>query len=80
MQAEALATAQAKEDLRKLMLSNEANKELKEQQRLADQALDRKYAREYTQKLNQEEKVSQTASFIEHTGLGPATDSGRKDW
>ena len=57
MQAEAQATAQAKEDLRKLMLSNEANKDVKEKQRLAEQALDRKYAREYTQKLEQEDKV-----------------------
>lgn len=41
-----------------MLLANEAHKELKTKQRLEDQALDRKYAREYAEKLDKEEKVT----------------------
>lgn len=58
-QAEAADTLKAKEELRSLLLSNETNKAIKEKQRQEEQALDRKYAREYTEKLEMEDKVSQ---------------------
>lgn len=58
MQAEALQAAKAQQELKEQLLANEANKELKQRRRLEDQALDRKYARQYAEKLDREEQVS----------------------
>lgn len=57
-QAETAATLRAKEELKVLLSANEVSKAMKEEQKSADQALDRKYARQYAEKLDQEEKVS----------------------
>ena len=44
-------------ELRALLAANEVNKQLKENARLEDQALDRKYARQYAEKLDKEEQA-----------------------
>ena len=65
LQAEAEETLKAQQELRKLLVANEANKELKEKQRLEDQALDRKYAREYAAKLDHEEQVISPSPLLQ---------------
>ena len=57
LQAETAGIAKAKEELKLLLSANDVNKALKEEQRLQDQELDRKYARLYAERLDQEEKV-----------------------
>ncbi len=64
VQAEAAEVAHAKAELRRLLSANEVNKQLKEKARLEDQALDRKYAREYAEKLDKEEQAPPRTSKI----------------
>lgn len=64
MQAEAQEAAGAQEELHRMLLANQANKELKQKQRLEEQALDRKYAREYAEKLDKDEQVSSNPEFL----------------
>ena len=45
-------------ELRRLLAANEVNKAIKEKQRQEEQALDRKYAREYAAKLDKDEQVA----------------------
>lgn len=53
-----------------LLSANEVNKAIKEQHRLEEQALDRKYARQYAEKLDNEEKViPETDTAFWNSGL-----------
>ena len=55
-----MEASKAQQELQSLLLSNEVNKEIKEKQRLEEQALDRKYARQYAEKLDEDEQVDFT--------------------
>lgn len=69
LQAEAEEAAKAQLELRTLLMANEVNKGIKEKQRLEDQALDRKYARQYAEKLDKDEEVKSHPPLLQSEAL-----------